>query len=170
MKIGEILFYLWSFLTIGAAVAAVTLRNLYHCALTFAAALFGVAGIFLYLGSEFLAVVQVLIYVGAVTVLLIFGIMLTRNVMEKRQAVFNALLWPALGVSLFLFAFLSYSAWVWKGASQARGGEGLLSDVYLLGPVLLRPEKGFVFAFELVSVLLLSALVGAIVIARKEEN
>lgn len=178
----EFFFYVLSAVTLIAAALSVLLRNLYHCALFLAIALFGVAGVFLYLGSEFLAVVQVLIYVGAVTVILIFGIMLTRNVMEARQRVFHrqAFLAALVGLALTAFAvqavresdFLRNSPPSAQatlhpaGASEAPAG--VRSDVYLLGPELLDPKKGFVFAFELVSILLLSALVGAIVVARQE--
>jgi NADH-quinone oxidoreductase subunit J len=78
------IFYALAGLVILAAVMVVSLKNLFHCALFLALAMFGVSGIFLYLGNEFLAAVQVLIYVGAVTILVIFGIMLTRNVMDEK--------------------------------------------------------------------------------------
>lgn len=157
-----------------------TLRNLFHCALFLALTMFGISGIFIYLQAEFLAIVQVLIYVGAVTVLIIFGIMLTRHVMDAKTRVMNhQVVWAVLAALLFsgvVFKALCQSPY--QGAdhppaalSAPAPSDGEVvnpGDVYALGPELIRPEKGFAFAFEFVSVLLLSALVGATVVARKD--
>jgi NADH-quinone oxidoreductase subunit J len=175
------LFYIVAGVIIGSAFLAITLRNLFHCALFLALTMFGVSGIFLYLNSEFLAAVQVLIYVGAVTVLLIFGIMLTRNVMDEKTRVMNGQVFLALVVAAAMMAisFAAVNKSVFKAndhpvaavsapADQTQASPETHTDVYSLGPELIRPEKGFAFAFEFVSILLLSALVGAIVIARKD--
>jgi len=169
------LFYIIAGVTAASAFLAVTLRNLFHCALFLALAMFGVSGIFLYLGNEFLAAVQVLIYVGAVTVLIIFGIMLTRNVMEEGTRALNGQAFLAL-LTTGAFLWVLYQA---VGLSRF-GSEGPTetlatvanygADVNALGPALLLPQNGFVFAFEFVSVLLLAALVGAIVVARKDPS
>ena len=176
----NVLFYLIAGVIIGSAFLAITLRNLFHCALFLALTMFGVSGIFLYLNSEFLAAVQVLIYVGAVTVLIIFGIMLTRNVMDEKTRVMNGQVFLALVVAATMMA-ISFAAvnksffksndhpMVTISASPDQSQASTVhTDVYSLGPELIRPEKGFAFAFEFVSILLLSALVGAIVIARKD--
>jgi len=175
------LFYIIAGIVLGSAFLAVTLRNLFHCALFLALTMFGVSGIFLYLNSEFLAAVQVLIYVGAVTILIIFGIMLTRDVMNDHTRVMNNQVLAALVVAAAVL-FISFAAVensVFKttdhptalaaSGEQAPAANGRSSDVYALGPVLIRPENGYAFAFEFVSVLLLSALVGAIVVARKDQ-
>ena len=175
----NILFYVAAGLIAGSALLAVTLRNLFHCALFLALTMFGISGIFLYLNAEFLAAVQVLIYVGAVTVLIIFGIMLTRNVMDEKTRVMNRqVLWAVLTAGLVMavsFAALERSPFIvtdhpLAGAAvvTAPATTPSQSDVYSLGPELIRPDRGFAFAFEFVSILLLSALVGAIVIARKD--
>lgn len=173
------LFYVVAGLIAASALLAVTLRNLFHCALFLALTMFGISGIFLYLNAEFLAAVQVLIYVGAVTVLIIFGIMLTRNVMDEKTRVMNnqvllavlvaglvmAVSFAAIGKSPFIAADHSLAATAFITAPITAPAQ---SDVYSLGPELIRPDRGFAFAFEFVSILLLSALVGAIVIARKD--
>ena len=177
----NVLFYLIAGVIIGSAFLAITLRNLFHCALFLALTMFGVSGIFLYLNSEFLAAVQVLIYVGAVTVLIIFGIMLTRNVMDEKTRVMNGQVILALVVAAAMMAisFGAVNKSVFKtndhpmavvsaSPDQSQASPSTHTDVYSLGPELIRPEKGFAFAFEFVSILLLSALVGAIVIARKD--
>src|SRR5579863_2778450 len=108
------LFYLVAGVIIGSAFLAIALRNLFHCALFLALTMFGVSGIFLYLNSEFLAAVQVLIYVGAVTVLIIFGIMLTRNVMDEKTRVMNnqvlLSLFAAIAVLFILFKVIGQSS------------------------------------------------------------
>ena len=178
------LFYILAGVLAASAFLALTARNLFHCALFLALAMFGVSGVFLYLDSEFLAAVQVLIYVGAVTVLIIFGIMLTRNVMDEKTRVMNRQAFlavvVALGVTALFFKVLGQSAFragdhppAVVAAATAENGQAspasaASSDVYSLGTELIRPDKGFAFAFEFVSILLLSALVGAIVIARKD--
>ena len=169
------LFYVIAGIVLASALFVVTLRNLFHCALFLALTMFGISGVFLYLNSEFIAAVQVLIYVGAVTVLLIFGIMLTRNVMDDKarvmnQQVFWALL-TAVAVVAITFGAVNQSTFLANNHPLAVAGDAVASthtDVYSLGIELIRPERGFAFAFEFVSVLLLSALVGAIVIARKD--
>lgn len=102
-------FYVLAGISLFAAVMAMTLRNLFHCALFWVLAMFGVAGIFLYLNAEFLAAVQVIIYVGAVTVFIFFGIMFTRNVMDERINVMNGQFWLALFMAVF-FGWVSLKA------------------------------------------------------------
>jgi NADH-quinone oxidoreductase subunit J len=188
-------FYLLAGMSLFAAVMAMTLRNLFHCALFWVLAMFGVAGIFLYLNAEFLAAVQVIIYVGAVTVFIFFGIMFTRNVMDERIHVMNGQFWLALLTAVF-FGWISMKA---LEASAFRGSDHPLVltqqasqdaagstttvatlvggvdasanvDVPAIADNLLNPAKGFAYAFEFVSILLLSALIGAIVVARKEPS
>jgi NADH-quinone oxidoreductase subunit J len=184
----QTLFYVLAGVVLASAFLSLALRNLFHCALFLALTMFGISGIFLYLDAEFLAAVQVLIYVGAVTVLIIFGIMLTRNVMDERTRVMNQqvvlAVAAAAGMAFLFFKVIGNTDLQAPGphspAAQAAvsttaptddkvpveaTGPG---DVYLLGIELVQADRGFAFAFELVSVLLLSALVGAMVIARKD--
>lgn len=170
--IQSIFYILCAVILIGATLV-VTLRNLFHCALALALTMFCVAGVYVYLGWEFLAGVQILIYVGAVTVLIIFGIMLTRRVMDEHTPALNRFVGWALGGivvwGVVLFSALDSSpipTWV----ENVGGASTYTSDVTMLAAALLKPQNGFDFAFEFVSVLLLSALVGAVVIARKDPS
>lgn len=184
----NLIFYGIAGIIAASAVLVVSARNLFHCALFLALTMFSVSGVFLYLNAEFLAAVQVLIYVGAVTVLLIFGIMLTRKVMDENAQVFNnqvgLSLVTALAVLVVLFKVISHSPFQMNdhptaltasvtaaapgAAVETAPAPASADDVYSLGSELLRPEKGFAFAFEFISILLLSALVGALVVARKD--
>ncbi|HVM32697.1 MAG TPA: NADH-quinone oxidoreductase subunit J [bacterium] len=187
-------FYILAGISLLSALMAMTLRNLFHCALFWVLAMFGVAGVFLYLDSEFLAAVQVIIYVGAVTVFIFFGIMFTRNVMDERISVMNG------QFALALIAAVGF-AWITHKAIQESSFRGFEHPLILtqeaapdtgktttlatlvsgpdassnmsvenLAGDLLLPDRGFAYAFEFVSILLLAALIGAIVVARKEPS
>jgi NADH-quinone oxidoreductase subunit J len=182
------LFYILAGMIVASALLVVTVRNLFHCALALALTMFGVSGVYLYLGWEFLAAVQVLIYVGAVTVLIIFGIMLTRRVMDDNARVMNNQVLisflVAAAVMFVLFQVIGHSTFQTNNhpaltAAVTATGEGAqiptppseasyANEVASLASSLLRPQNGFAFAFEFVSILLLSALVGAVVVARKD--
>jgi len=180
------LFYILAGIIVASALLVVTVRNLFHCALALALTMFGISGIYLYLGWEFLAAVQVLIYVGAVTVLIIFGIMLTRRVMDDKARVMNNQVLlsflAAIAVMFILFMVVGNSSFQYTNhapvVSAAQSTEtssaassatvAYTDEVAALAAGLLRPQNGFAFAFEFVSVLLLSALVGAVVVARKD--
>ena len=149
---------------VGSAFKVVTTRNVVHAALWLVVVLAGSAGQFLLLGAEFIGVTQVLVYIGAVIVLFLFGIMLTKasigdeaNVDLPNRAV------PA-AVGLLLLAVMSWATIdYWRDAelpedalptNAAQVSDSIFAD--------------FIVPFEATSVLLLAALIGAIVVARKE--
>ena len=142
----------------------VSLRNIFHCALFLIICLSGVAGIYILLGAEFLAAAQVLIYVGAVAILMIFAVMLTHQLAGRKIRQTNR--YASVGVLVaLLFALgareLIVRTPVWKLSTQA-----LPEDVtLLLGRLLLTT---YMLPFEVVSVLLLAALIGAVMLARGE--
>ena len=156
-------FYLVAGATLLGAWFAVSARNLFRAALGLALALFGVAVLYLYLEAEFLAVVQLLVYVGAILTLVIFAVMLTQRIADptvprwNRQAVPAFLLAGVIGIGL---AGL-YLKMQWQLPSAGAAPVTL--------PALGRTILGsYLLPFELLSILLLGALVGAIVIARKD--
>lgn len=161
----QIIFILFAAVTLGAALMAVTVRNLIHAALWLIVTLFGVAVVYVLLQAGFLAVVQVVIYIGAIAILMIFAIMLTRNIAGENRPAANEN-WPwALVISLAVAAGLFYLIASWKGVSaQAPEISARFDAVKALGVALASPD-GFVLAFELASVLLLAALIGALVVA-----
>jgi NADH-quinone oxidoreductase subunit J len=169
----QIIFILVAAATLGSALMVVTTRNLVHSALWLVASLFGVAVVYGLLNAGFLAVVQVVVYIGAIAILMIFAIMLTRKVIEPEGGVrFNANWGWALVSALILFAALAWIVSSWPGiTTQAPALNRGFDPVKELGIALLAPD-GYVLAFELASVLLLAALIGAIVVAwdRKQEE
>lgn len=159
----------WVFLVIGLAVLVsgfrvVTSKNVVHAALFLVGALGGTAGLFLLLSAEFVAWVLVLVYIGAVIVLFLFGIMITRAPTGLDQGLdADRRVWPAL-LSLAVFAVLSW------GSIEAFGSNpvvtaGSPTATEILGEALL---GRFVIPFEIVGFILLAALVGGITVARRD--
>ncbi|MBI4372447.1 MAG: NADH-quinone oxidoreductase subunit J [Candidatus Omnitrophica bacterium] len=146
-----------------AAVLTVTVRNLFHSAIFLAFTLLGVAAVYFFLRAEFLAGVQILIYVGAIMTLVIFAIMLTARIGDPRNPQSNRQRFPVL-VLLFLSAFCLVPAVLkapWKTAQALQ-----TANAVEIGKALMRQ---FVFPFEVVSLVLLIALIGAIVVARSDQ-
>ncbi|MGW7485912.1 NADH-quinone oxidoreductase subunit J family protein [Streptomyces sp. NPDC054786] len=160
----EIAFVLVGIATLGAAVITVTTRQLVHAALWLVVALGGIAVEYLLLTAEFIAWVQVLIYVGSVVVLLLFGLMLTKAPIGRSPDADSGNRWAALAVALASAAAL---VWVvvdgfratWVNLDGAAQGSTEVSGRSLF--------QYWVLPFEALSVLLLAALVGAIVLSRK---
>jgi len=143
----------------------VSLKNIFHCALFLMLCLTGVAGIFVLLHAEFLAAAQVLIYVGAVSVLIIFAIMLTSNLARKKIVQTNQ---NALVAFISCLIFVVGALWLIKGTEVWNFTTGSLpaDNVMTIGKLLMTQ---FMLPFEVVSVLLVAAMIGAIVLARGEE-
>jgi len=155
-------FYVIAGLACVFAFGVVAMRNIFHCAVSLALCLFCVAGVYLFLNAEFLAIAQVLIYVGAIVTLFIFAIMLTANIEDRsirqanRQALVSAVVAAAI-LSFFIFIIIGAP---WKASDAAVAtGPGLEN----LGRALM---SVYALPFEFISLILLAALVGAIVIEK----
>lgn len=161
----QIVFILVAAGTLGSALMVVTSRNLVRSALWLIASLFGVALVFGLLQAGFLAVVQVVIYIGAIAILMIFAIMLTRDIAQPESgARFNANWGWALVIAIVMFAALAWILSGWSAFSTQEAPALVGDSLKDLGISLVSPD-GYVLAFELASVLLLAALIGAIVVA-----
>jgi NADH-quinone oxidoreductase subunit J len=160
----EGIFTLLGLVGIGAALALVTAKNVVHAALYLVVTLGTVAAVFLLLAAEFVAWVQILIYVGAIVVLLLFSLMLTRAPIG-REALDNQQRGVAAFVGVIVLAGLAF---------LIQGAFGGLPPVEILqgqtAPTGVELFSTFVLPFEVVSFLLLAALVGAIVLARRDER
>lgn len=167
MTLEQIIFIVVAALTLGTAIMVVISRNLVHSALWLVGALFGVAIIFAILQAGFLAVVQVMIYIGAIAILMIFAIMLTRKIAshdrEAAPRYTENWLW-GVSIAVIMFVALLVILLNWPAAfTTASPIPGNVDPLRDLGEALVAPD-GFVLAFELASVLLLAALIGAIVV------
>jgi len=152
------------------ALMSVLFRNLFHAALALTGALLGIAGIYLALHADFLAMIQILIYVGAIMTLVVFAIMLTEKIDDKAVRAHSPQGWAALGGGVLLLTFLVRVIQTTPWPIQTHAALSAASPavtVMVLGQELLGP---YVFPFEIISVVLIAALVGAIVVARKDLN
>jgi len=142
----------------------VTRRNVFHAALFLILSFFGVAGLYVLLEAPFLAAVQLFIYIGGIAILILFSIMLTREMMNPCIAGENRQWWLAALAAVALCAVLGWMVLNHKWAPPA--GDVPPESITNLGKALVDPA-GLVLPFEVASVLLLVALIGAVTIARE---
>jgi NADH-quinone oxidoreductase subunit J len=160
----QIIFAITALFIICSAVMVVITKSMVHAALWLVATLFGVAVIFTLLNAEFLALVQVVVYIGAIAIMFIFAVMLTRRDMRDSGPQLNAKKWIALVISAVFFGGLAFILSTWEGfnkTAEAVDTTQLLAD---LGKQLLQ-ANAYLLPFEVASVLLLAALVGAVYVA-----
>lgn len=160
----NIVFLVTGVVMVAAGWWVVTSRNLVHAVLMLVVALAGSAALFLLLGAEFVAWTVVLVYIGAVVVLFLFGLMITRAPLRRDPIPLDhRRRWPALAVAAAVFATLAYATTAFFGWTEGAAVERNLTGD--LGELLFRR---FVIPFEAVSFVLLAALIGGIVVARKD--
>ena len=175
MTIQQIVFIIISALTIGSALVVVLDKNLFRAAIALMASFLGVAGLYILLDAGFLAAAQLLVYIGAISILIIFAIMMTRRLMQTTETPFNSQPIWGLVAAVLAFALLAvviFSTWPssdYAGAEPLTGALVTQANVNALGSLLVDPEA-FVLPFEVASVLLLAALIGAVAIARPEKE
>ena len=170
MTADQIIFLLCAALILGSALMVVTTRKLIHAALWLVSALFWVAILYAVLQASFLAVVQVVVYIGAIAILFIFAVMLTRKEMLDKGAQTRSNWWlPALlGILILaglIFLIVGQPAFGRTAAAIPDGVDTLRN----LGTALVSPDA-FVLPFEVASILLLAALVGAVYVASSKKE
>ena len=159
----NIAFGILSVVMVAAALRMVTTRNVVHAALYLVIVLAGAAGIFILLGAEFVGVTQVLVYIGAIVVLFLFGIMLTRGALgEDEEANTEKRRMAALVGVLVLVVTGGAVLDSFGDAAVNRSAPSLTSEI---GDTIF---SQYIVPFETVSVLLLAALIGEIVVARQD--
>lgn len=172
MQITTFLFYFCALAALVCALRVVTVRNVFHAALYLAATLSLLAVLYLLLNAEFVAVVQLLVYVGAVIVLVIFAVMLTSQIGDAGTGQTNRLAWPAGAAAAALFVALQRcllaTPWASAAASPVADMDApsALPNLQAVGLVLF---TRYVYPFELTALILFTALVGAVTIARKDQ-
>ena len=159
----DIVFWLLAVLTVGAALAVVILRDVFRAALSLVLLFLTIAVIYITLYADFLAVVQILIYVGAVSILIIVAIMLTREVWHGSPA--GKLRIPALVVSLLLLGTMVFTV---VSTQWETSGEPPLQPTTAAIGTNLFSQGGFILPVEISAVLLLAAILGAIVLMREK--
>ena len=163
----NVAFWILAIAMAGAAIGVVRSQNVVHAALYLVVVLAGAAAQFILLAAEFVAWVQVLIYIGAIVILFLFGIMLTRAPMRPEGSMDNSQRLAAAIVSLFLFGVITALFVDAYGGKEIK----LTDDLVLIGRssnIASSIFRDYLVPFEVVSMLLLAALVGAVVIARRD--
>jgi NADH-quinone oxidoreductase subunit J len=167
MTLVDISFYFFAAITVVSALIVASTRNIMHAAFALMFAFFGVAGLYVLLSADFLAVTQILIYVGGIMVLLLFGVMLTsrQNNVDIKMGILQTLPGSMLVAALAgtMFGLFWNTRWFNNGAEK----QTIETTTQTLGALLL---TDFLLPFEVASVVLLVAIVGAAMIARKTKS
>ena len=165
MNVYDLIFYLFGALTVLSALLVVTARNIVHSAFYLLFTLFGIAGIYVLLGADFIAVVQLMVYVGGILILLIFGVMLTNRITNVDIRTGTIHIIPAIiGVGVLwgaVTAIMLKTDWIVNPDVEAE------PTIRAIGRLLI---TDYVLIFELLGILLLIALIGAATIARREKE
>ncbi|MBP3942297.1 NADH-quinone oxidoreductase subunit J [Sphingobacteriaceae bacterium WQ 2009] len=174
------LFYAFAVLAIGSALLLVSLRNTARSLFLFFITLFGMAGLFLFAFADFVAITQIMVYVGGVLILMIFAFMLSnKELLQDLQHGKNSLMaftrWQAVFVSVGFLVVLTYALWQWDSEGLPLWMQQNIQDGNIIQATDNNiPQLGikfmteYVLAFEVISIFLLMALIGASHIARKE--
>jgi NADH:ubiquinone oxidoreductase subunit 6 (subunit J) len=183
MDVATLLFWIIAIILVGSALLVVGLRNIVHSALALVVVFAMAAGIYLLLNAEFIAIVQILIYAGAVTILILFALMLTRtNNLRTNSNPMNKMWWLGAIIStlvgagiIFAVTLSPYSTVHTVGVSAfgygPQNANCLLppNNVAYIGQLLYSPTcYSYVLPFEIASLVLLVAIIGAIVIGRED--
>ncbi len=165
MNFYDIIFYLFAAITLVSAVVVVNAKNIIHAAFSLLLTLFGVSGIYILLGADFLAIVQIMVYVGGILILLLFGVMLTNKITNVEIRTGVVYVFPAIIVvgafTAILFSVITSTNW------HTGSFEIPQTTTKMLGHLLL---TDYVLVFELLAILLLIALIGAASIARRDKE
>jgi NADH-quinone oxidoreductase subunit J len=169
MKFIEVLhtagFYLFALMTVISAFIVVLSKNIQRSVFALLFTLFGIAGLFLFLHADFLAATQVLIYVGGVLVLLLFGIMLTQKMVQGDVRSGRIQFVPSLVAMGILFAFLLFV--IFRTPWNVKGPADFSQTTSSIGTLLMTQ---WLLPFEIASILLLAALIGSVSIARARRS
>jgi NADH:ubiquinone oxidoreductase subunit 6 (subunit J) len=160
----DVLFIILSVVMIGSALLVVTLRDIIRCGLAMMVSFAALAGLYVLIGAPLVAAAQVLVYIGAISVLVLFAIMLTQTKSAPARLVFQTQAVPAAIASavLALLIALTVGATNWNAVdAPIRVGTAILAQVLF---------DQFVLPFEIVSVLLLAAVIGGIFLAKREKD
>ena len=161
----------WTFLSVGvlilaSAVAAMCLRHLVHCALMLALAFAGLAALYLQLGAQFVGFAQILVYVGAVAILIVFAILLTSSSEPPRQPIFSRTWVVGVGIAVAVFAVLGGMILSSQAVLRERP-MAVEPSVRQIGEQLMGK---YVLPLEVIGLLLTAALIGAVIIAMHEKE
>lgn len=159
-------FIILALVTLLSAVAAMSLRNLVHCALSLVVTFAGLAGFYLQLHAQFVGFAQVLVYIGAVAILIVFAILLTRSGDTPNRAVLAPGWLAGMGVSAIVFAALAWAV-LKSGAISRQTPAAPEITVKDIGDALM---TRYVLPLEVIGLLLTAAMIGAVIIAMRDDK
>ena len=165
-----LIFTILAFVTLAGAVCAMSLRNLVHCALCLVLTFGGLAALFPQLEAQFVGLAQILVYIGAVAILIVFAILLTRGSEPPQQPVVTSSWVMGAGVAVLTFGSLAaamLASWVAPGAANPKTDVAADVAVKRIGEKLM---TDYVLPLEVVALLLTAALIGAVIIAMQEKG
>ena len=183
LPIREIIFYLFAIITLVPAIIVITTKNIIYAAFSLMVTLFGVAGLYVFLNADFLAAAQVMIYVGGILVLILFGVMFTRGALDLKLKVELGQIIPGIIASLviliLLFIVIGNTNWNLLTEAQIQQIQSAkdTDTTAEIGTKLIgsgeidqdgKVSGEFLLPFEIASVLLLVAIIGAAMICRRE--
>ena len=162
-SLGPVLFYLLAVVTIGFAAMVAFSRNIVHSAFALVGSFMGVAGVYVALAADFLAIVQILLYIGGIVVLILFAVMLTHRIADVRVSnravgTIPGLVVVSIVVGSMIYAVL-HTDWHAAPVKDPQPTVAAIGNAFL---------TTYILPFELASVVLLAALIGAVVLSRKE--
>lgn len=162
----SVAFWILAALTLGSALAAVALKNTVHCALALTGAFAGLAFLFLGLDAQFAGFAEILVYIGAVAILVVFAILLTRGSETPTSAIFNRHWFSGLALAAAVFAVLG---WAVIGSARALPNEQAVpaTTVHDIGVQLV---GRYVLPLEILALLLTIATIGAVIVAMQEKG
>ena len=163
-------FTILSVLTLAGAIAAMTLRNLVHCALCLVATFGGLAGIFLQLDAQFVGLAQILVYIGAVAILIVFAILLTRGSGPPQQPVFTSSWVMSVGIAVLAFGSLATTTLTSLVTRSGVNPKSVVAADIAVKSIGNKLMKDYVLPLEVVGLLLTAALIGAVIIAMQEKG
>ena len=169
MNGSTIIFYLLAALTLVSGLLSVSTRQIFRAAIYLLFSLIGIAGIYFWLRYEFIAAVQIVVYVGGIVVLIIFSIFLTQQAGEKlsRQKISRKIFSALAAFCGFALTMLQ----VYQHSFTETSAEAVPTSISNIGKKMLSVnDKGYALPFEVISMLLLAALVGCIVIAMRQKS
>jgi NADH-quinone oxidoreductase subunit J len=163
--ISQIIFYFFALLTVASAAVVVFARNIIRSAFALLFTFFGVAALYAFMGADFLAAVQMVIYVGGILVLVLFGVMLTHKLydlnLKAETFQFRPALLAVLAVFAMLAAFMLRTRWPVSAVHSAAPTTAAIGELLM---------KDYILPFEIASILLLIALIGAALIVRRKSE
>jgi NADH-quinone oxidoreductase subunit J len=159
-------FAILAVMTLASAVAAMSLRNLVHCVLALTVTFAGLAAFYLQLDAQFVGFAQVLVYIGAVSILVVFAVLLTRSGEPPRQSIFSATWVVGIGIAVTVFGLLGGLILSSRAlTSETRPPPEI--TVHEIGDQLMNK---FILPLEVIGLLLTAALIGAVIIAMREKE